>query len=72
MRESELANETPLQPDVTFPAPKGKKPMNDYRLKSGAWTGYAPRTTEDRWPTPPRTVTNAGWFSRWLSRLFGR
>jgi hypothetical protein len=68
----EHAINVPLTPEASFPAPKGKKPMNDYRLKSGAWTGYAPRTTEDRWPTPPRTVTNAGWLGRFFARLFGR
>lgn len=46
--------------------------MNDYRTRSGAWTGFAPRTTEERWPTPPRTVSGAGWLARLLMSLFGR
>lgn len=46
MRESELANEVPLQPAATFPAPKGKR-MKFYRLSSSAVTGRAPRTLTD-------------------------
>jgi len=70
IRECEYAHDVPHSEN--FPTPKGK-PVNDYRLRSGAWTGYAPRTTEERWPTPPRTVsTRAGWLSRLIARLFGR
>jgi hypothetical protein len=53
--------------------PKGK-PVNDYRRTSGAWTGFAPRTTEQRWPTPPRSIS-LGWRDRlsgWLRSILGR
>ena len=69
-RDSELASTAALDPNAQFPAPKEKR-MNDYR-KSGAWTGFAPRTTEERWPTPPRTASSAGWFKRLVRALFGR
>lgn len=72
LADTEASNVIPLHPERPFPAPKGKKPMNDYRLRSGAWTGFAPRTTEERWPTPPRTVSGVGWFRRLLTGLFGR
>ena len=67
-----MACAAPLDPQTEFPAPKGKKRMNDYRNTSGAWTGFAPRTTEQRWPTPPRTVTFDGWLRRFLAHLFCR
>lgn len=72
VREIEMASTAALDPKADFPAPKGKKPMNNYRHTSSAWTGFAPRTTEQRWPTPPRTATFDGWFSRFIARLFGR
>jgi hypothetical protein len=47
--------------------------MNDYRNTSGAWTGFAPRTTEQRWPTPPRSLSlKGGWLARLLAHLFCR
>jgi hypothetical protein len=50
--------------------PKGKK-MDNYRRDSGAWTGFAPRSIEQRWPTPPRSI-KPGWFVRLVRRIFGR
>lgn len=66
--QTELCNVIPLRAD--FPAPKGK-PMDNYRRDSGAWTGFAPRSVEQRWPSPPRAI-EPGWFVRLVRRIFGR
>lgn len=70
--DTEASNVIPLHPERPFPAPKGKKPMDyQYRSTSSAWTGRAPRTVEERWPSAPVSAP-AGWFSQLLTRLFGR
>lgn len=33
----------------------------NYRYRSGAWTGLAPRSTAERWPPHPVTFRNGFW-----------
>lgn len=43
LSDTEAANTVPLDPNVEFPAPKGKR-MQFYRQSSSALTGRAPRS----------------------------
>jgi hypothetical protein len=70
--------DTPLDPSVKFPAPKGKR-MQNYRLSSSAMTGRAARTLSEafgcsmRDPVHPMpTPRPAGLFARFMAWLFGR
>ncbi len=64
--QTELANAIPIDKEL----PKVKSSTN-YRTHSGAWKGLAPRTTEERWPSPPVSI-EPGWFVRLVRRILGR
>lgn len=67
IRETEMASAVPLREEL----PKVTYSSKNYRTNSGAWLGQAPRTTEARWPSPPRAI-EPGWFVRLVRRIFGR
>jgi hypothetical protein len=68
---AELEVAIAIEHRAEFPAPKGKQRMSNYRNSSSAWTGRAPRTLEQRWPSAPISAP-ASWLGRFRAWLFGR